>query len=339
MKVDFYLPPSLPDGAATAAVRARRLGYDGLFTAETAHDPFLPLAVAATAGTGLDLGTAIAVAFPRSPMTVAMTAWDLAAVTGGRFILGLGTQVKAHITRRFSQVWDRPGPRLADYIRSLRAIWSAWQEQTPLRYEGEFYKFSLMTPFFDPGPIEHPDVPVAIAGVGPFLSRLAGELCDGFHVHPFHTVAYLDEVVLPGIAAGAKSAGRTLADCERYTTVFVVTGATDAEIEQTMSAVKQQIAFYASTPSYAPVLEASGWDFGPRLTAMSKRGQWAEMADVITDDVVAEVGVVAPLDGLGAAIRGRYGDRVQRIGLYTLGEMPGFDDDAAASVIRDLKTE
>ncbi|HJR91752.1 MAG TPA: TIGR03617 family F420-dependent LLM class oxidoreductase [Acidimicrobiia bacterium] len=337
MKVDYYFPPALPLGAAAAADNASRLGYDGFFTAETAHDPFLPLVMAASAAPGLDLGTSIAVAFPRSPMSMAMLAWDLAAVSEGRFILGLGTQVKAHITRRFSQVWDRPAPRLADYIRAMRAIWDTWQNGTPLRYEGDFYQFSLMTPFFNPGPIDHPNVPVAIAGVGPYLSRLAGELCQGFHVHPFHTVAYLDQVVLPNIASGAEEAGRALSDCDRITTVFVVTGRTQEEMEQAMGVVKQQIAFYASTPSYAPVLEASGWDFGPKLTAMSKRGEWAEMAQLISDDVVAEVGIVAPIEDLADAVHRRYGDRVQRVGFYTLGPGQMLEDDALAQVIADVK--
>lgn len=337
MRVDYYYPPGDPLAAREAAVRAERLGFDGFFTAETSHDPFFPLLVAADASETLDLGTSIAVAFPRSPMVTAMTSWDLARASSGRFILGLGTQVKAHITRRFSTEWFSPGPRLRDYIRALRAIWEAWQNQTPLSYEGEFYRFTLMTPFFDPGPIEHPNIPVAIAGVGPYLSRLAGELCDGFHVHPFHTVAYLDQVVLPAMAEGAESAGRSLDDVVRMSTVFVVTGIDDSEMEQSMAAVKQQIAFYASTPSYRPVLEASGWDFGPELTAMSKRGRWAEMAEVITDDVVAEIGVVAPVERLGAAIRERYEGRVQRVGFYNLGGVAGLDEDALAQVIADIK--
>lgn len=337
MKVDFYLPPSFPNEAAAAAVSAARLGYNGFFTAETAHDPFLPLVGAASAAPELDLGTAIAVAFPRSPMVTAMLAWDLAAMSGGRFILGLGTQVRAHITRRFSTEWDSPGPRLADYIKSMRAIWATWQNGDPLKYEGDFYKFSLMTPFFNPGPIDHPDIPVAIAGVGPYLSRLAGAMCQGFHVHPFHTPAYLDKVVLPKIAEGAESAGRSLDDCERISTVFVVTGSSQAEMEQMMLIAKQQIAFYASTPSYAPVLEASDWDFGPQLTAMSKRGEWAEMAGIITDDVVAEVGVVAPVENLAQAVLDRYGDRVQRVGFYTLGDIPGLTDEALQQVIADIR--
>ena len=198
-------------------------------------------------------------------MITAMTAWDLARMSRGRFMLGLGTQVRAHIVRRFSTTWDRPVPRLREYILALRAIWGSFQDSSPLAFDGDFYQFSLMTPFFNPGPIPNPDVPIYIAGVGPYLSRLAGELCSGFHVHPFHTVRYLDEVVLPGIAAGAAGSGRTLDDVELATTVFVMTGATDSDVEQAMGPVRQQIAFYASTPSYLPVLEAEGWDFGGEL--------------------------------------------------------------------------
>lgn len=337
MKVDYYFANRPPDDAAAAATRARRLGYDGFFTAETQYDPFLPLIVGGLAEPELDLGTAITVAFPRSPMVLAYTAWDLARMSRGRFILGLGTQVKAHITRRFSTEWDRPAARLRDYILSLRAIWEGWQSSSPLRYEGEFYQFSLMTPFFDPGPIAHPDVPVYIAGVGPHLSRVAGEVCDGFHVHPFHTAAYLDQVVLPGISQGASGAGRSLSDVTRASTVFVMTGRDQAEIEQSMGPVRQQVAFYGSTPSYRPVLEASGWDIGERLHSMSRRGEWAAMADLVTDDLLFEVGVVAPVDELGQAIAARYGDRLQRVGFYSLGTVLDHDSDALAQVISDLK--
>jgi len=337
MKVDFYFPPSPPEGATEAARRAEELGYDGFFTAETQYDPFLPLALASGAAPSLELGTAITVAFPRSPMVMAMTAWDLARMSGGRFMLGLGTQVRAHITRRFSGVWDSPGPRLREYILALRAIWDTWQNSTPLSFSGEYYQFSLMTPFFNPGPIPHPDVPVYIAGVGPYLSRLAGEMCQGFHVHPFHTIRYLDEVVIPGIETGARSTGRSLGDVERVTTVFVMTGENDSEIEQAMEPVRQQISFYASTPSYQPVLESNGWDFGPELNAMSKRGQWAEMAEVVPDEVVLGVGLAAPLDRLADAIKARYGDRVQRIGFYTIGSPLGTDPDALREVIRRLQ--
>jgi probable F420-dependent oxidoreductase len=337
MKVDFYFPPAPPDGAREAARHAAALGYDGFFSAETQYDPFFPLVMAGVEAPSLELGTAIAVAFPRSPTVTAMTAWDLARLSRGKFLLGLGTQVRAHIVRRFATTWDRPGARLRDYILALRAIWEAWQSSSPLKYEGEFYKLSLMTPFFDPGPIPNPKIPVYIAGVGPHLSRLAGEICDGFHVHPFHTTRYLDQVVLPGIAEGARRAGRSTSDVVRATTVFVMTGDTDAEIEQAMAPVRQQISFYASTPSYKPVLEANDWDFGEQLNAMSKRGQWGEMAAVVPDEAVLEVGVAAPYDRLGTAIRERYGDRVQRVGFYAIGSGLDTDPEAMTEVIRQIR--
>jgi probable F420-dependent oxidoreductase len=337
MKVDYYFANRPPEDAADAAVRARSQGYDGFFTAETQYDPFFPLLLAGLAVPDTDLGTAITVAFPRSPMVLAYTSWDLARMSKGRFILGLGTQVKAHINRRFSTEWGQPAARLRDYILSMRAIWDGWQNSSPLKYDGEFYQFSLMTPFFDPGPISHPNIPVYIAGVGPYLSRVAGEVCDGFHVHPFHTTAYLDEVVLPGIADGAEGAGRQLSDVVRATTVFVMTGRDQSEVEQSMAAVRQQVAFYGSTPSYRPVLEASGWDIGEKLHAMSRRGEWGAMSDVVSDDVLFEVGVAAPVEDLGKAILDRYGDRVQRVGFYSLGTVLDTDSDALEQVISDLK--
>lgn len=338
MKVDYYFPPGPPDGAIAAAAQAEELGYDGFFSAETQYDPFFPLAFAAHESDRLELGTAIAVAFPRSPMVTAMTTWDLARLSGGRFILGLGTQVKGHITRRFSTEWSSPGPRLADYIASLRAIWDTWQNSVPLRHDGDFYQFSLMTPFFDPGPISHPDIPIYIAGVGPYLSKLAGKVCDGFHIHPFHTVPYLDQVVLPNIGEGAESAGRSVDDVEMVTTVFLMTGESDEEILKAMEPVRQQISFYGSTPSYLPIFEASGWDFHERLHAMSRRGEWAEMASVVPDEAVLEVGVAAPVDRLATAIKDRYGDRVQRVGFYTIGSYLDLDRDALRQVIKGLQS-
>ncbi len=336
MKVDYYYPHAPSPAAAEAALEAEEMGYDGFFTAETQHDPFLPIVTAAPMAPRLEYGTAIALAFPRSPMVTAMTSWDLARLTAGRFLLGLGTQVKAHITRRFSAEWGRPGPRLRDYILALRAIWDTWQNAVPLRYEGEFYRFSLMTPFFNPGPIRHPDIPVYIAGVNEYLSRLAGELCQGFHVHPFHTVDYLDAIVLPNMAEGAARANRSLADVDRVTTVFVMTGADDSEIEQAMAGVRQQISFYASTPSYRSVLDASDWDFGDKLHSMSRRGEWDKMPGEVPDEAVLAVGVAAPVDKLGQAIRDRYGDRVQRVGFYSVGSVLDVDPDARRQVIGDL---
>ncbi|MFQ5947401.1 MAG: TIGR03617 family F420-dependent LLM class oxidoreductase [Acidimicrobiia bacterium] len=332
MKVDFYLPPGPIDSAVGLGRRAERLGYGGIFSTDTSHEPFLPLVVVAGETRRLDLGTAIAVAFARSPMTVASAAWDLAAYSKGRLLLGLGTQVRGHITRRFSMPWDSPGPRLREFIAALRAIWDTWQNAAPLRFKGDFYQFTLMTPFFNPGPIREGDIPIYIAGVGEYMCRLSGEVCQGFHIHPLHTVRYLDEVVLPGIREGARVSARSIDDVERVATVFVITGRDEAEMRAAADGVKLQIAFYASTPAYIGVLELHGWDFGPKLTAMSKRGEWAAMADVISDDVVREIAVIAPIDELGSAIRERYGDRVQRIGYYPGGPLSLGDDEWATLI-------
>lgn len=338
MKVDYYYASRPPDFAREAAHEAAALGYDGFFTAETQYDPFFPITHAAVAEPGLEFGTAIAVAFPRSPTSMAMTAWDLARQTNGRFMLGLGTQVRGHITRRFSSFWSgKPAPQLREYIEAMRAVWGSWQNGTPLKYEGEYYQLSLMTPFFNPGPIKHPEVPVYIAGVGPYLSALAGEMCQGFHVHPFHTVPYLDQVVIPNVSKAAEENGRTLDDVEMVTTVFIMTGNNDEEIEQSKAAVRQQISFYASTPSYRSVLEASDWDFGPELTAMSKRGEWDKMPDAVPEEALAGAGVIAPIDKLADAIKDRYGDRVQRVGFYSLGSVLMDDHDALKQVIADLQ--
>ncbi len=328
MKVDYYHPPHDVRGAAAAAERAARLGFDGFFTAETAHDPFIPLATAGDAAPTLELGTAIAVAFPRSPMVMAQVAWDLADRSGGRFILGLGTQVRAHMTRRFSVEWVSPTARLEEYIASLRTIWRTFQTGDRLRYEGDHYRFTLMTPFFDPGPIEHPDIPIAIAGVNAHLTRLAGRAADGFHLHPFHTIRYLDEVVLPNLEQGAASAGRDRGDVEIIGTIFVGTGRTESEVASRREAIRKQIAFYASTPSYRVILETHGWEVGPELSSRSRRGDWDGMAELISDEMLDEVAVVAPFDELGHRIARRFDGRVQRIGYYFIGDDDPYADEA-----------
>ena len=319
MKIDYYLEDSPLGVVAARAARARALGFDGIFTADIAHDPFLRVMAAASAAPDIEVGTCVAVAFARSPMVVAQTAWDLASFTGGRFLLGLGTQVKPHIERRFSMSWGRPVDRMAEFIGALRAIWDSWQNGTPLRFRGEHYSFTLMTPFFDPGPIAHPEVPVHIAGVGPRMSRLAGEMCDGYHVHPFHTVRYLREVTLPAMRDGAGAAGRSLDRVELASSVMVVTGRDESQIEEARKGIRQQIAFYASTPAYRRVLDVHGWDFGPALAALARTGRWERMADLIPDEVVAEVAVEAPVDRLGSAIRARYEGLVDRVGCSSAG--------------------
>ncbi|MEW5719368.1 MAG: TIGR03617 family F420-dependent LLM class oxidoreductase, partial [Chloroflexota bacterium] len=266
MKIDVgILVPNLLDMPNLARV-AEDVGFDCLWTSETQHDPFLPLALAAEHTSRIQLGTAIAVAFPRSPTVLAHIAWDLANASRGRFILGLGTQVKAHIERRFGMTWEAPAPKLREMILAMRALWRAWQGDGTINFRGEFYKITLMTPFFNPGPIEHPDIPIFIAGVNEHLCRVAGELCQGFHVHPFHTAEYIRQIVLPNIAQGAQKSNRTRADLQLSSHIFVATD--DAERE----AVRAQISFYASTPSYKAVLDAHGWgDVNEKLGRLAAR--------------------------------------------------------------------
>ena len=338
MKIDYYLEENSLGAVSERAARARALGFDGIFTADTAHDPFLRVMAAASAAPDVEVGTSVAVAFARSPMVVAQTAWDLASFTEGRFRLGLGTQVKPHIERRFSMPWSRPVERMAEFIGALRAIWDTWQNGTRLRFRGEHYSFTLMTPFFDPGPIAHPDVPIHIAGVGPRMSRLAGEMCDGYHVHPFHTVRYLREVTLPAMRAGARAAGRSLDQVEMVSSVMVVTGRDESQIEESRLGVRRQIAFYASTPAYSRVLDAHGWDFGPALSGLATRGRWERMVDLIPDEVVAEVAVEAPVDRLGSAMRARYEGVLDRVGCYSMGgAISSITDEEWATVLAQVR--
>lgn len=317
MRFDVTIFPNNLNAVGDLARRIEAMGFAALWTSETAHNPFLPLTHAAAATDRLLLGTAVAIAFPRSPMVTAQITWDLAAQSGGRFILGLGTQIKPHIEKRFSTSWSAPVPRLREYIEAMRAIWATFQEGVPLRYGGEHYRFTLMTPFFNPGSIAHPAIPVFIAGVNEGLCRLAGEMCQGFHVHPFHTPRYLREVIHPAIAAGAAKAGRDRAAIETSCAVFVVTGRDANEINDNRAAVKSQIAFYASTPSYQPVLETHGWgDLHTRLNALSREGRWFEMADHISDEMLAEFAVIAPYDELAEAVKARYDGLLDRVGYY-----------------------
>jgi probable F420-dependent oxidoreductase len=259
----------------------------------------------------------VAIAFPRSPMVTAQIAWDLAAQSEGRFILGLGTQIKAHITRRFSVDWSAPVPRLREYIQSMRAIWDTFQTGAPLRYRGEHYRFGLMTPFFSPGPIATPDVPVYIAGVNEGLCRLAGEMCQGFHVHPFHTVRYLEQLILPNIRAGAEKSGRSAGDVSLSCAVFVVTGRDRADMQANSQSVRSQLAFYASTPSYSTVMEMHGWrDLHERLNTLSHEGKWAEMGALVSDEMLNAFAVVAPYDELAGAVKARYEGLLHRVGYY-----------------------
>jgi probable F420-dependent oxidoreductase len=296
---------------------AENLGFAGLWTSETKHDAFLPLAVAANTTERIELGTSVAIAFSRSPMETAQTAWDLQGLSEGRFILGLGTQVRAHVERRFSMPFGRPAARLREYILALRAIWESFQTEGPLKFEGEFYRHTLMTPFFNPGPISHPGIPVYIAGVNTKLAHLAGELCEGFHVHPFHSPEYLRRTVKPAIAEGARRADRRAEDVELATSVFIVSGQNEEETTRQRESARSQISFYASTPTYRTVLEAHGWEpVGERLGVLAREKKWREMPAMVTDEMLEAFVVEAQPRELGPALRDRYEGLIDRVALY-----------------------
>jgi probable F420-dependent oxidoreductase len=319
MKFDALLKTDGLQEAAFAATKAERLGFSGVWTNETAHDPFLPLAAAALGTARIELGTSVAIAFPRSPTVTAYTAWDLARASQGRFILGLGTQVKAHIERRFFATWDAPVERLHDYIGAVRAVWQCWQTGERLRYESPHYNLRLMTPFFSPPPLPDPGQipPIYIAGVNRRLCKLAGEVGDGFHVHPFHSTRYLREAVLPWIGEGLAESGRGRADIQVSVSVFAVVGEGE-ERERARADVRRQLAFYASTPSYRTLLGVHGWeDAGVELSKLATRGKWDDMGALISDEMLAQFTVEADtLGGAAALIAQRYDGLADRVAFY-----------------------
>ncbi len=334
MLFDASLPPvSLKDVPAIARA-AEEIGFAALWTTETQHDPFLPCTLIAEHSERLHFGTAIAVSFARNPAILAYTAWDLAQQSNGRFILGLGTQVKAHIERRFGMTWpESVTGKLREQIAAMRAFWDCWQNGTKLDFRGEYYKLTLMSPFFNPGPLPSlPSpigggdggevIPIYIAGVNTGLAKLAGETCQGFHAHPFNSRRYLGEVLLPAIETGAAKAGRKRKDVKVSVTAFV---ATTPEEENFCRA---QISFYASTPSYRPVMALHGWeDVAEKLSAYAARGEWGEMFGLINDDMLREFCLIADEADLPAALQERYAGIADRLTLYlpfSPGEKEGF---------------
>jgi probable F420-dependent oxidoreductase len=323
MKLDAALPRAPLADIPFLAKAAEDTGFAAVWTSETHHDPFLPHALIAEHTSRMQMGTGIAVSFSRSPTTIAYTAWDLAAQSNGRFILGLGTQIKAHIERRFGMQWpESVTGKLREQIQVMRALWDTWQTGAPLNFRGEYYKITLMSPFFNPGPIDYPEIPIYIAGVNPGLARLAGEMCDGFHVHPFHTPQYLQDVMLPAIIEGTGRSERTREDISMATSVFAATNHDELE------ACRQSISFYASTPSYRPVLEHHGWlEIGEKLSSLAARGLWQEMPGLITDDILAEFCTQAESHiEMAAALKKRYGGIADRIAIY----IPFIPDDKDA---------
>jgi probable F420-dependent oxidoreductase len=336
MKIDGGIVRGIREASAEAATLEGE-GYDGLWVAEIGHDPFLYALQVANGSTRVSVGTAIAVAFGHTPMSVAASGYDLAAYSEGRFILGLGSQIKPHIERRYSMPWSKPAARMREYVLALRAIWAAWHEGAPLRFEGEFYTHTLMTPFFAPPRHEWGPPPVYVAGVGEKMTETAGEVGDGFFVHPFSTVEYLREVTLPALARGRAKAGE--GDLQGFVVngpAFVVTGRDDDEMATAAQAVKERIAFYGSTPSYYGVFELHGRaDVGPKLTQLSKEGRWAEMGDLIDDDFLQTMAVVAEPAHAGRAIVERWGGIYDRLTLYVPYEL---DPSSFAEVVTAVRS-
>ena len=316
MKVDGGIGFDL-SSAAAAAKEQEEAGYSGIWTAETSHDPFFPLLLAAEHTERIELGTSIAVAFARNPMITANIGWDLNQYSKGRFNLGLGSQIKPHITKRFSMEWSHPAPRMREFVLAMRAIWDCWQNDTKLEFRGEFYTHTLMTPFFHPGANPYGAPKVFLAGVGPLMTEVAGEVCDGFICHGFTTERYLREVTLPALERGRAKAGKTMEGFEIVGPSFVVTGGTEGELAKAAAGTRQQIAFYGSTPAYREVLELHGWGgLQDQLNSLSKQGKWVEMGGLIDDEVLNTFAVVGEPEQIAPELHKRYGDVIQRISFY-----------------------
>jgi probable F420-dependent oxidoreductase len=317
---------------------AEAAGYSGIWTAETNHDPFFPHVLAAEHTEHIELGTSIAVAFARSPMTLANIGWDLQAYSQGRFILGLGSQIKPHITKRFSMEWSKPAARMREMVMAIRSIWDTWHNGTPLAFRGDFYTHTLMTPFFTPAASDLGDFGpprIFLAGVGELMTEVAGEVCDGFICHGFTTERYLREVTIPALQRGRAKAGKTLEGFEIVGPSFVVTAEDDAGLAQAASGTRQQIAFYGSTPAYRGVLDLHGWGgLQDELNTLSKQGKWAEMGDLIDDEILNTFAVVGEPESIAPELHRRYGDVIQRISFYA---PYASDPDRWKSVIAAVK--
>lgn len=313
MKLDAIIEGDL--GAAPAAMRAaEEQGFDGVVSVEISHDPFLPLALGATATERVDLMTGIAVAFARNPMNAAVIANDLNRLSGGRFVLGLGSQIKPHITKRFSMPWSDPAKRMREFVLAVRAIWESWNTSTPLAFRGEYYRHTLMTPMFDQGPNPGPDPRIFVAAVGPAMTATAGEVADGLLAHGFTTAPYLRDVTIPNLERGLARGGRSRHDFEISVPIMTAVGRDEAEVAAKLPGLRQRLAFYGSTPAYRSVLEHHGWgDVGDELNRLSKQGEWVAMGDLITDAMLAEFAVIGDADSVAMEIRRRYDGLVDRV--------------------------
>jgi probable F420-dependent oxidoreductase len=314
LRVDAQLVNVALDDVPATARRIEDLGFDGAYTFEGPHDPFLPLALAAEHTSRIRLMTAVAVAFARSPMHLAHLAWDLQGLSGGRFTLGLGSQVRAHVERRYSMAWSKPAERMRELALAIRAIWTAWQNGTLLRFEGEHYRHTLMTPMFTPAPLADGPPRLFLAGVGPRMTEVAGEVADGYFVHPFGSAQSLRELTLPALGRGLARAGRDRADVEVAWPLMVATGADDDELTASVEAARLQVAFYGSTPAYRPVLEVHGWgDLQDELASAIRGGRWEALPSLVPDEVLDAVVVRGPLDEIATLVRERTDGLVDRV--------------------------
>src|SRR3989304_6099165 len=348
MKVETQLPlgkvdpglrsaPKLDLGSVPSGAREiEELGFDGMVTGEIKTDPFIPLALAATTTDRISLTTAVAIAFPRSPMITAMMSWDLQTISNGRFILGLGTQVKGHIERRYSIAWAPPVPRLREYILALRAIWDCWQHGTPLNVRGTHYNFSVMVPLFNPGPIAHPDIPIHIAAINKHMCQLAGEMCEGIRPHPITTRKFITEIMLPNVEFGAKKAGRLLKNFDVAISPLVAAADNETELADRIRDIRARIAFYASTRTYKSVFDAHGWgSLVDELHGLSTQQRWEEMPKYVTDEVLETIAVVGTYEDVARKIKGRYGDFATRVE-FSLPVRSPADHNRVRAVMREL---
>ena len=320
------------------AALVERLRLDGLVLTETKEDPFVVMAMAATTTERIDLTTAVAIAFPRSPTVTAMTAWTLQRASGGRFKLGLGTQVKGHIERRYGMTWNAPGPWLEDYIAAVRAVWTCWQQRTPLDFHSDHYDLTLMNPLFDPGPIDHPFPSIQLAAVNSHMARLSGRHADAVRPHPICTRRYIGEVLKPAIGQGAAETGRDADAIEVVGSPLIVTARTEGELAEKVSTVRSRISFYASTRTYRPVFDLHGWgDIGEHLSLLSRQKRWDEMEQHVSDEMVHEIAVVAPYDTLADAIATRYEGLCDRVEFSIPVENPD-DENLLAEMVSEIQS-
>lgn len=339
MKVGTGMQGGLIADIPQKARNAEELGYDFFSTSETKHNPFISAALAAEHTNRAHVRTSIALAFARSPMDTAYMAWDLQSLSGGRFQLGLGSQVRGHIVRRFNMPWSRPAARMREYIIALRSVWSSWQNREKVDFKGDFYNFNLMPPFFTPEPIERPDIKIFIAAVNANMLQVAGEVCDGVLLHSFGTFKYIREVVMPNLQKGADKAGRSLSDIDINGGGYIITGPNEEHIQKSRQEVKNAISFYASTRSYAPVMNAHGWnDTAQKLYRMSVEGKWSEMGAQITDEMLDEFAIVGAYDEIIDKVKATYGPFASSIS-FSIPVNSGEDEETLKDMIARLQAD